>query len=1088
MSALVETLSLLSSLHDECKSENYIEPHYKEWYRVAIDALIEGGVTSYQEFLAKERATEFLAEDEVNYITNHIQKPAETMDNVQGNTTDDNSSSGTYWPMESDVEAPNLDLGWPFIAAGHIGPTDINLYFHPPRGHPLTIKEMVRKMIKEARKVIAIVMDMFTDIDIFKEIVEASTRGVPVYLLLDEVNFPHFLKMVEKQGIQVQRLRNMRVRTVKGQEYISRSGAKFCGMMEQKFLLVDCEKVMYGTYSFMWSFEKVHLSMIQLITGKLVEAFDEEFRTLYARSCVPAAFGPEESVIGKHKKIPWENGSYSYQNSISSLLSASSQRSLFGRKDQMHTLDSSYLKARSRFMNNDDDKYNTRNLSYRGYNVQNKVNQFQQFDRNDNWKRHSYAAGEKTESSPYLMLNRAMNGRIRTPHMQWNRQPDIASIGSSSRGGYSNYNGSTTQSFVNHLSQRITPNLSERNSSIRRSFHGTDNHVRSLQQRMPTLEHTTKSFLRNWRIESYLNDHSDVPPDTSEMADRFDSIEGNDNAIDNQLYSQTRIRSSIMYKPTLPEQKEASSCTTNSSQSNSTIVDSQGSLTPKASTAQNIRFQESKDVNNFTSYNTPHVSQHHDLLKRHSLQVPDNTQFMTHGLNYNTNQGPPNYLYTSLSKNRQTDSVSKPNENILKRRSLPLFESRKVNLGQSSNIIPPNYIYNSLVKRQTESPAPQNSTNSNSCEKIENSSLVNENVISEPAGHVKVTLSTESLDEENNKDSPGKKENKGSPSFLKKGSKKLKSLLNLAPDKKETLSKNKAPAFYRMCSSSDTLISEGDDQQIPRSPKKSETKNDSSPKKEKVMLSISQMSLNKSKENVALGSGKSNINLADECKSNQSSSVNTVENKFLENTGDTSAPRFNTEQIQFQETRVQANNNPYGRTAAPKIHRELSLRHPKETIHRELSLREVHNSDVPPMLQREMQLRHSQHRDMNHKELLRRDVNRVSSMSEYPRQHEDSSLSHTSERRVYSRFEPFYRSQSNTTPQYHSTNNIPQNSTPHVLDFKHKSTVNNMTTYSRPQNVLNYSSNVYNTTQVPHNENKFGRFMQKFGNFIHKKQ
>ncbi|XP_018414374.1 PREDICTED: protein FAM83B [Nanorana parkeri] len=1084
MSALVETLSLLSSLHDECKSENYIEPHYKEWYRVAIDALIEGGITAYQEFLANERATEFLAENEVSYITNHIQKAAETADNSQGDTTDDNSSSGTYWPMESDVEAPNLDLGWPFVAPGHIGPTDINLYFHPPRGHPLTIKEMVRKMIKEARKVIAIVMDMFTDIDIFREVVEASTRGVPVYLLLDDVSFPHFLKMAEKQGIQVQRFRNMRVRTVKGQDYISKSGAKFCGKMEQKFLLVDCEKVMYGTYSFMWSFEKVHLSMIQVITGKLVEAFDEEFRTLYARSCVPAAFGPEESIIGKHKKIPWENGSYSYQNSISSLLSASSQRSLFGRKDQMHTLDSTFLKARSRFINNEDDKFITRNLSFRGYNAQNKINQVQQFDRNDNWKRHSYAAGEKTESSPYLMLNRAVNNRMHNPQMHWNRQPDIGSIGSASRGGYSsNYNGSTTQNFANQLSQRITPNLSERNSSIRRSFHGTDNHVRSVQQRMPTLEHTTKSFLRNWRIESYLNDHSDIPPDTNEiMADRIDSNEGVENAVDNQLYSHTRIRSSILYKSTLPEQKETRSCTTNSSHSNSTIVDSQGSLTPQAtpSTPQCIRFPESQDVSNFTRYDTPHMSQHHDVLKRHSLQVPDNTQFMTHGLHYNTNPGPSSYLYTSLSKNRQTDSVRNPNDNILKRRSLPLFESRKVNLGQSNNIIPPNYIYNSLVKRQTENPAPQNPT---TAEKLENSSSqVNEKVSIEPPEPVKGAVSTESLDEESNKDSPGKKESKGSPSFLKKGSKKLKSLLNLAPDKKETLSKNKAPAFYRMCSSSDTLISEDDDQQFPKSPKKSETKNDSSPKKEKAVLSTSQMSLNKSKENVGLGSSKSNMNLADESRSNQSSGLTAVENKFLENTGDASAPRFNTEQIQFQDTKVQTNNNPYGRTVAPTIHRELSLRHPKETIHRELSQREVHHGDIPPMLQREMHLRHSQHRDMHHKDFPHRDINRIPSVSEFPKPQEDSSHSHTSDRRVYSRFEPFYRLQNNMP-----TSN-PQNSTHQVLDFKNKSMVNNAPTYSRPQHVSSYASNVYNSPQVQPNENKFGRFMQKFGSFIHKKQ
>lgn len=50
-------------------------------------------------------------------------------------------------------------------------------------------------------------MDIFTDVDIFKEIVEASTRGISVYILLDESKFSHFLSMTEKQGCQVQRLR-----------------------------------------------------------------------------------------------------------------------------------------------------------------------------------------------------------------------------------------------------------------------------------------------------------------------------------------------------------------------------------------------------------------------------------------------------------------------------------------------------------------------------------------------------------------------------------------------------------------------------------------------------------------------------------------------------------------------------------------------------------------------------------------------------------------------------------------------------------------------------------------------------------------
>ena len=78
--------------------------------------------------------------------------------------------------------------------------------------------------------------------------------------------------------------------------------------------------------------------MVQIITGQLVESFDEEFRTLYARSCVPSSFAPEESVRVNHGKALWENGTY--QRSVSSLASVSSQRNLFGRQDSIHKLDS----------------------------------------------------------------------------------------------------------------------------------------------------------------------------------------------------------------------------------------------------------------------------------------------------------------------------------------------------------------------------------------------------------------------------------------------------------------------------------------------------------------------------------------------------------------------------------------------------------------------------------------------------------------------------------------------------------------------------------------------------------------------------
>ncbi|KAG7274993.1 hypothetical protein CRUP_001086 [Coryphaenoides rupestris] len=42
---------------------------------------------------------------------------------------------------------------------------------------------------------------------------------------------------------------NLRVRTVSGPQYQCQSGAKFSGALEQRFILVDCKTVLYGTYS-----------------------------------------------------------------------------------------------------------------------------------------------------------------------------------------------------------------------------------------------------------------------------------------------------------------------------------------------------------------------------------------------------------------------------------------------------------------------------------------------------------------------------------------------------------------------------------------------------------------------------------------------------------------------------------------------------------------------------------------------------------------------------------------------------------------------------------------------------------------------
>ncbi|EHB15706.1 Protein FAM83B [Heterocephalus glaber] len=1010
----METSSMLSSLNDERKSDNYIEPHYKEWYRVAVDTLIEHGLEAYQEFLAKERVSDFLAEEEINYILKNVQKAAQSTAHGTDISCDENSSSGTYWPIESDVEAPNLDLGWPYVMPGLLGSTHIDLLFHPPRAQLLTIKETIRKMIKEARKVIALVMDVFTDVDIFKEIVEASTRGISVYILLDEFNFNHFLNMTEKQGCQIQRLRNIRMRTVKGQDYLSKTGAKFHGKMEQKFLLVDCQKVMYGSYSYMWSFEKAHLSMVQIITGQLVESFDEEFRTLYARSCVPSPFAQEELARAKQGKALWENGTY--QRSVSSLASISSQRNLFSRQDKIHILDSSYFKGRGIYPLNEHDKYSIRNHGYKphfvpNFNGPNTVRQFQPSQKNENWKRHSYA-GEQPETVPYLLLNRALN-RTNNPPGSWKRPSDSVSVTSSSRGGYTGLLSTPAQSFADQLAQRKTTNLPERNSNVRRSFNGTDNHIRFLQQRMPTLEHTTKSFLRNWRIESYLNDNSEAALDSngSALGDRFEGYESPENLKASALYTHSRLRSSFVFKPTLPEQQEVNSCTTDSS--NSTITGSQGSDTSKKvpNTPTDAQHLTQKPL----PESSPKIMIQSETPKTHTLQVPEHQSAVLHQTARSHTEA-SNYSHAVLGINKQTEKLKNQHENLLKRRSFPSFDHSKSNLDHGNS---KNYVYSTLTRnqvRQPEKPKEDLLKSSKSMHNVtQNIEEEEENMIQRvpPGGTATKSISIAALldvnKEEPNKELTSKRDAKGSPSFLKKGSQKLRSFLSLTPEKKENLPKNKSSAFYRICSSSDTLVSEGEENQ---KPKKSETKVDSSPRRKRSSSSNSQGSLHKSKEDITTVSPSQGANSSSEENNKIIPSPRPAERKFFEKGGDASTPRFNTEQIQYRDS--------------------------KET-HRVIALERRPASPPKP----------------KPSELLR---------------------SHSTNQRVYSRFEPFCKIESSTQPTSHISNTS--------VNHPERKSSSMSNSYGRCSPMLNYNAGVYQAYQP--NENKFRGFMQKFGNFIHK--
>ncbi|KAK7148954.1 hypothetical protein R3I93_013080 [Phoxinus phoxinus] len=276
--------SQCSSSGDNPQDPNYLAPHYREEYRMAIDALVDADLDGYYGFLQEVDVVDFLSRSEIEYIRCMVLAPHQTTQLERRCMAEDvDGSSDTYWPVHSDHDAPNLDLGWPQPYRS-FGPTEVTTLVNPSDPKMPSIKEQVRRMIKTAQEVIAVVMDMFTDVDIFADILGAATRGVAVYILLDEMNAQHFVSMVNSCRVNLDEIKFMRVRTVSGSTYSCRSGKTFKGQMMDRFILVDCRAVLSGNYSFMWSFEKIHRCLAHLFFGQLVTTFDEEFRILYAHS------------------------------------------------------------------------------------------------------------------------------------------------------------------------------------------------------------------------------------------------------------------------------------------------------------------------------------------------------------------------------------------------------------------------------------------------------------------------------------------------------------------------------------------------------------------------------------------------------------------------------------------------------------------------------------------------------------------------------------------------------------------------------------------------------------------------------------
>lgn len=271
--------------------ESRPEFYYSEEQRAAIEELLRNGDGAFKMRLKDDKMTDFLSAREVKLLVNTFKQYSSGDDNSgkassstsEQGTDADSGVHSTYWPQMSDTEVPPLDIGW---TSGGLfkGVTRVAVHTHPPKENGPHIKEVVRRLIQEATKVIAIVMDLLTDPQILQDLMDAAfRRSVPIYILLDNQGVPHFLDMCARLQIGAQHLRNIRTRSLQGIGF-GLSYGRLPGSICYKYMLVDGDKVMFGSYSFSWCTSRMDRNMITVMTGQVVDFFDQDFRELYAVS------------------------------------------------------------------------------------------------------------------------------------------------------------------------------------------------------------------------------------------------------------------------------------------------------------------------------------------------------------------------------------------------------------------------------------------------------------------------------------------------------------------------------------------------------------------------------------------------------------------------------------------------------------------------------------------------------------------------------------------------------------------------------------------------------------------------------------
>lgn len=126
---------------------------YCEKERRAVERLLSSGPEAFYSSISAELSACFLSPEEVGQISSWAQDyrfkppPAET----QSSTPPEDLCS-TYFPPNSDVPTPDLELGWPEKDTWPVK-GDATVHTNPPAEGDPTIREIIRRHLQKASQV-----------------------------------------------------------------------------------------------------------------------------------------------------------------------------------------------------------------------------------------------------------------------------------------------------------------------------------------------------------------------------------------------------------------------------------------------------------------------------------------------------------------------------------------------------------------------------------------------------------------------------------------------------------------------------------------------------------------------------------------------------------------------------------------------------------------------------------------------------------------------------------------------------------------------------------------------------------------------